>query len=90
MTIQASPLSPSASSVSVPASTGPKTRALTTRTLDFWLLGGMSLFIWAGAHIGNVFREDSWAFSHHFNNFLALSGSLALLCNYPHFMASYH
>ena len=33
--------------------------------------------------------REAWAVDHHFLNLMALSGSLAIICNYPHFMASY-
>ncbi len=63
--------------------------ALTTRALDFWLLGGASLVVWAAMVSLQVLRPYSWAVDHHFGNLLAISGTLALVCNYPHFMASY-
>jgi hypothetical protein len=67
----------------------PAQRALTTRYLDFWLLGGASVLMWAFVVALNPLRAHSWAVAHHFNNLAALSATLALLVNYPHFMASY-
>ena len=64
-------------------------RALTTRYLDFWLLGGASLCLWAAMYLLQGFRSQSWAIAHHFNNLAAISATLALVVNYPHFMASY-
>lgn len=66
------------------APTGPA-KALTTRALDFWLLGGLSIVVWAvmfsldraqqqGAMVQRVF---------------AVSAVLALVVTSPHFMASY-
>ena len=64
-------------------------RSLTIRSLDFWMLGGASLVLWALMFSLDGQGRDSWAVDHHFGNLVALSGSLALVCNYPHFMASY-
>jgi hypothetical protein len=64
-------------------------RSLTTRTLDFWMLGGASLVLWAVMFMFEGSGREAWAINHHFLNLMALSGSLAVICNYPHFMASY-
>ena len=64
-------------------------RSLTTRQLDFWLLGGFSLLVWAALLSLEPFKTSSWAVGHHFKNLPAVSATLALLCNYPHFMVSY-
>jgi hypothetical protein len=67
----------------------PATRALTTRALDFWLLGGASLAVWLPMYLFEGYRQSSWAVGVHFGNLAAVSATLALVCNYPHFMASY-
>ena len=67
----------------------PPLRSLTTRSLDFWMLGGASLVLWAVMFTFEGDGREAWAINHHFLNLVALSGSLALICNYPHFMASY-
>ncbi len=66
-----------------------RTRALLSRHVDFWLLGGASIVLWVVLSALDPLRAQSWAVAHHFNNLAALSASLALLVNYPHFMASY-
>jgi hypothetical protein len=63
-------------------------RALTTRFLDFWLLGGASLLIWLVMFAAQGFRS-SWAVDQHFKNLTFTAASLSLLINYPHFLVSY-
>src|SRR5688572_20558401 len=70
----------------VPASIAP--RALTTRFLDFWLLGGASLLVWLVMTSLQGFRS-SWAVDQHFKNLTFTAASLSLLINYPHFLVSY-
>jgi hypothetical protein len=64
-------------------------KALTTRYLDFWLLGGASIAVWAVMFCLQPVRKISWAVDHHYADAFAISNSIALLVNYPHFMASY-
>jgi len=63
-------------------------RALTTRFLDFWLLGGASLLVWAVMMVAQAFR-GSWAVDQHFKNLVVTTATLSLLVNYPHFLVSY-
>jgi hypothetical protein len=63
-------------------------RALTTRFLDFWLLGGASLAVWL-IMIGVQGFRTSWAIDQHFKNLTYTAASLSLLINYPHFLISY-
>jgi hypothetical protein len=63
-------------------------RALTTRFLDFWLLGGASLLVWLVMISVQGFRT-SWAIDQHFKNLTITTASLSLLINYPHFLISY-
>jgi hypothetical protein len=72
-----------------PVSTTATPRSLTTRSIDFWMLGGASLVLWVAMFLLEGTGRTGWAVDHHFGNLVALSGSLALVCNYPHFMASY-
>ena len=65
------------------------TRALTTRYLDFWLLGGASIVVWAFMFALHPMRRYSWAVDHHYANAFAISNTISLFVNYPHFMASY-
>lgn len=62
--------------------------ALTTRTLDFWLLGGASLLLWLIMSLLQYVRDHP-AIHPHFTNTPYITSSLALLINYPHFIASY-
>ena len=63
-------------------------RALTTRFVDFWLVGGASLVVWLVMISFQGFRTN-WAVDQHFVNLTATAASLALLVNYPHFLLSY-
>jgi hypothetical protein len=63
-------------------------KALTTRFLDFWLLGGASILVWLVMFGLDGFRA-SWAIDEHFRHLTVTTLSLSLLLNYPHFMASY-
>jgi hypothetical protein len=76
-----------ARSADVPAPASP--RALTTRFLDFWLLGGASIAIWL-VMIGLQGFRASWAVDQHFKNLTYTAASLSLLINYPHFLISYN
>ena len=62
-------------------------RALTTRFLDFWLLGGASLLVWLVMMSLQGFRT-SWAIDQHFKNLTYTAASLSLIINYPHFLIS--
>jgi len=63
-------------------------RALTTRFVDFWLLGGASLLVWLLMFATQGFRA-AWAIDQHFKNLTVTTASLSLLVNYPHFLISY-
>jgi len=63
-------------------------KALTTRFLDFWLLGGASVLVWLVMISLQGFRA-SWAIDQHFKNLTYTAASLSLLINYPHFLISY-
>lgn len=76
----------------IPSSAMPAARhALTTRNLDFWLLGGASLVLWWVLLMGQHFRgtPGGSTVDLHYANLAATSSSLSLLVNNPHFMASY-
>src|ERR1700748_1021551 len=62
--------------------------ALTTRFVDFWLLGGASLLVWFVMFAVQGFR-GAWAIDQHFKNLTYTTASLSLLVNYPHFLISY-
>ena len=61
--------------------------SLTTRSIDFWMLGGASLVLWAAMFLLEGTGRTGWAVNHHFGNLAAMSGSLALLADAGH-MAS--
>ena len=63
-------------------------KALTTRYLDFWLLGGASILVWLVMFSTENLR-DHWAIDQHFRYLNSTALSLALLVNYPHFLISY-
>jgi hypothetical protein len=63
-------------------------RALTTRFVDFWLLGGASLLVWAVMWVLQDHRT-AWAIDSHFKNLTVTTISLSLLVNNPHFLISY-
>ena len=63
-------------------------RALTTRFIDFWLLGGASVLVWLAMFVAQHFRY-AWAVDLHFRNLAVTSVSLTLLINNPHFLVSY-
>ena len=71
-----------------PATVAPARRALTTRFLDFWLLGGASIVVWLVMISVEGFRA-SWAVDQHFKNLTYTAASLSLIINYPHFLISY-
>jgi len=66
----------------------PRPHVLTTRFLDFWLLGGASILVWMVMIAMQGFRT-SWAVDQHFKNLTVTTASLSLLVNYPHFLISY-
>ena len=78
----------SATSPVTPGATLAHRRALTTRFLDFWLLGGASLLVWLVMFSLQGFRA-AWAIDQHFKNLTVTTASLSLLVNYPHFLISY-
>ena len=63
-------------------------RVLTTRFVDFWLLGGASILVWMVMIAVQGFRA-SWAVDQHFKNLTVTTASLSLIVNYPHFLISY-
>src|SRR5689334_1111870 len=83
---------PELSSVAVSTALGPPAiehkRALTTRFVDFWLLGGASLLVWLAMMMGQQFRS-AWAVDQHFKNLTVTVATMSLLVNYPHFLVSY-
>lgn len=64
-------------------------KALTNRFIDFWLLGGGSLLIWAMVLITEPLRPHSPVINSQYNHVVATFAILSLFCNYPHFLVSY-
>ena len=79
---------PRALPVSPARALAPTGRALSTRFLDFWLLGGASLLVWIVMWMLQDYRSI-WAIDFHFKNLAVTSLSLSLLVNNPHFLISY-
>lgn len=65
-----------------------KTRALTNRYLDFWLLGGASIVAWATMGIATHYKEH-WAIGSHLKDLAIVANALSLFVNNPHFLVSY-
>ena len=63
-------------------------RALTNRTLDFFLLGGASVIVWLTLLVLAPFKHIQIV-NTHFTNIAFAASSLAIIVNFPHFMASY-
>jgi hypothetical protein len=63
--------------------------ALVNRTLDFWILGGLSVATWSMMALTLYLRPYSAVLSARFSDFGNSIGILGLLVQYPHFMASY-
>jgi hypothetical protein len=64
-------------------------QAVSTRFVDFWLLGGASIVLWGVMLIGQYFRESSEAIESHFVQVGAFFSMMSIFCNHPHFMISY-
>ena len=88
MTVTTLATTPSVPQVDAAPAAHAAPRALTTRFLDFWLLGGASLLVWLVMIAFQGFRA-SWAVDQHFKNLTVTTASLSLLINYPHFLISY-
>jgi hypothetical protein len=63
-------------------------RALITRFVDFWLLGGVSVLLWLVMWMLQDYRS-LWAIDSQFKNLPVTAISLSLLINHPHFIISY-
>lgn len=70
-----------------PPASAPR-RALTTRRLDFWLLGGASLAVWLAMMLADSFRMRPEV-DERLGQMAVLALSLSLVANYPHFLFSY-
>lgn len=64
-------------------------QAITSRFLDFWLLGGASVVIWAVMMLAEGLRARNSTVESHFLQIAATFSLLGLICNHPHFMLSY-
>jgi hypothetical protein len=62
--------------------------ALTTRPLDFWLLGGGSILVWLVMAVAAAFRTRPDV-DQRLGQAAVLALSLSLVLNYPHFLFSY-
>ena len=66
----------------------PTRQALTTRFLDFWLLGGARCWCGSPWWLASGFRS-AFGMDQQFRNLTFTALSLALILNYPHFLMSY-
>ncbi len=57
--------------------------------VDFWLLGGLSIFFFFIVLAASNFRGDGGVFQLRFTQLGALFSILTLVCNHPHFLISY-
>ena len=64
-------------------------QAITSRYLDFWLLGGASLVLWTLLMALTPWRDSSATVNTYLDNAAGFFVTCFLLVNYPHFMASY-
>ena len=69
--------------------TTPPERAITSRFMDFWLLGGASLILWVLLMTLTPFRDSSSTVRTYLDSASGFFVTCFLLVNYPHFMASY-
>jgi hypothetical protein len=60
------------------------------RVFDFWLLGGASILLWLVLVALDPYRQDYSSVGKYLQMIGPCFGILSLLCNYPHFMVSYH
>ena len=63
------------------------TRSLTTPAIDFLLLGGASLLVWAIMISFRLFSSENT--NNQFFYLAVLFSWLSIICNYPHFLISY-
>lgn len=66
-----------------------KRNAVSTRFVDFWLLGGASILLWAILCIAQRFRNGSEIVESRFLQMGAVFSIMTLFCNHPHFIISY-
>jgi hypothetical protein len=66
-----------------------KRRAIINRSTDFWLLGGFSIVTWIFVLAAEGLRSMSAPLDRQMVNLPFTFGTLSLICNYPHFLASY-
>lgn len=62
--------------------------SLVSPVWDFWLLGGLSVVLWAVMAVGSLYR-GAYGVTNHFGNLAMTMAALSLFVNYPHFLASY-
>lgn len=63
-------------------------KSLVSRYADFWLLGGLSVLVWLVMMVAQNFHRLAYVHTQ-FTNIPFTAASLALVVNYPHFLASY-
>lgn len=71
------------------SNSAPTSRAILNRSLDFWLLGGISIVVWAVMLSAHLLRGNYEVIGNHFLQTAAFFSLASLICNHPHFMLSY-
>lgn len=66
-----------------------KNVSVTTRFLDFWLIGGASIVVLASMIMMNFFRESLYTVHYKFLMFGTFFALSSILCNHPHFIIGY-
>ncbi len=57
--------------------------------IDFWVLGGASIFLWVLLLLGDAFRDASPSIKERFAQVFVVFSFMSVFVNYPHFMISY-
>jgi len=63
--------------------------SIINRSVDFWLLGGASIALWAVMLTAQLFRDQYDVIGNHFLQVAGFFSIMSLVCNHPHFMISY-
>lgn len=57
--------------------------------VDFWTLGGLSIFLCLVLHVANFFKDDLPILQMRFVQIFAVFSIFSILCNHPHFLITY-
>ena len=73
----------------MPSKNSKTTGRPSARALDFWLLGGASIVVWLFLAVAQYGKAEYFFINQRFLQIGAAFSLLTLVCNHPHFMASY-